>query len=61
MMKDAQKIDKKAIVAELREQDVKLKEIFDRRENLQKLIQEAGCYDEIWEMLFSDHEEHYSF
>lgn len=60
-MKDIKKIDKQAIVNELREQDVKLREIFDRREELKKLIQEAGCYDEIWEMLFSDHEAHYSF
>lgn len=60
-MKDTKKIDKKAIVAELREQDAKLKEIFDRREELAKLAKDAGCHDQIWEMLFSDHEAHYSF
>ena len=61
MMKDIKKIDKQAIVNELREQDVKLREILDRREELAKLVQEAGCYDEVWEMLFGDHEGHYSF
>ena len=60
-MKDIKKIDKQAIVNELREQDVKLREILDRREELAKLVQEAGCYDEVWEMLFGDHEGHYSF
>lgn len=60
-MKDIKKIDKQAIVNELREQDAKLREIFDRREELTKLVQEAGCYDEVWEMLFGDHEGHYPF
>ena len=54
-------IDKKAIVEELRKQDKQLKAIFDRREELEKIAKEAGCYDEIWEMLFGDHEGHYSF
>lgn len=54
-------IDKKAIVEELRKQDKQLKAIFDRREELAKIAKEAGCYDEIWEMLFGDHEGHYSF
>lgn len=54
-------IDKKTIVAELRKQDEQLRTIFDRREELAKIAKEAGCYDEIWEMLFGDHEGHYSF
>ena len=54
-------IAKKAIVEELRKQDKQLKAIFDRREELEKIAKEAGCYDEIWEMLFGDHEGHYSF
>lgn len=54
-------IDKKVIVAELRKQDEQLRAIFDRREELAKIAKEAGCYDEIWEMLFGDHEGHYSF
>ena len=54
-------IDKKAIVEELRKQDEQLKAIFERREELAKIAKEAGCHDEIWEMLFSDHEAHYSF
>ena len=54
-------IDKKAIVEELRKQDEQLRAIFDRREELAKITKEAGCYDEIWEMLFGDHEGHYSF
>ena len=54
-------IDKKAIVEELRKQDEQLRAIFDRREELAKIAEEAGCYDEIWEMLFGDHEGHYSF
>ena len=54
-------IDKKAIVAELRKQDEQLRAILDRREELAKIAEEAGCYDEIWEMLFGDHEGHYSF
>ena len=54
-------IDKKAIVAELRKQDEQLRAIFDRREELANIAREAECFDEIWEMLFTDHEEHYSF
>lgn len=54
-------INKKAIVEELRKQDEQLRTIFDRREELAKIAKEAGCYDEIWEMLFGDHEGHYSF
>lgn len=54
-------IDKKAIVEELRKQDEQLKAIFNRREELAKIAKEAECYDEIWEMLFGDHEAHYSF
>lgn len=54
-------IDKKAIVEELRKQDEQLKAIFERREELAKIVKEAGCYDEIWEMLFGDGEGHYSF
>ena len=54
-------IDKKAIVEELRKQDEQLKVILERREELAKITEEAGCYDEIWEMLYSDHEAHYSF
>ena len=45
-------IDKEAIVEELRKQDEQLKVIFERREELAKIVKEAGCYDEIWEMLF---------
>lgn len=54
-------IDKKAIVEELRKQDEQLKVIFERREELAKIAKEAGCYDEIWEMLFGDGEKHHSF
>lgn len=54
-------IDKKEIVEELRKQDEQLKAIFERREELAKIVKEAGCYDEIWEMLFGDGEGHYSF
>ena len=54
-------IDKKAIVAELRKQDEQLRAIFDRREELANIVREAECFDEIWEMLFTDHEAHYSF
>ena len=54
-------IDKNAIVAELRKQDEQLRAILDRREELAKIAEEAGCYDEIQEMLFGDHEGHYSF
>ena len=54
-------IDKKAIVAELRKQDEQLRAIFDRREELANIVREAECFDEIWEMLFTDHETHYSF
>ena len=54
-------IDKKAIVEELRKQDEQLRAIFYFREELEKIAKEAGCYDEIWEMLFGDHEGHYSF
>ena len=53
-------IDKKAIVAELRKQDEQLRAIFDRREELANIVREAECFDEIWEMLFTDHETHYS-
>ena len=53
-------IDKEAIVEELRKQDEQLKIILERREELAKITKEAGCYDEIWEMLF-DGEKHYSF
>ena len=54
-------INKKAIVEELCKQDEQLRAIFDRREELAKIAEEAECYDEIWEMLFGDHEGHYSF
>ena len=54
-------INKKAIVEELLKQDEQLRAIFDRREELAKIAKEAGCYDEIWEMLFADHEGHYYF
>ena len=54
-------IDKKASVAELRKQDEQLRAIFYRREELANIIREAECFDEIWEMLFADHEAHYSF
>jgi hypothetical protein len=54
-------INKKEIVEELRKQDEQLKAIFERREELAKIAKEAGCHDKIWEMLFSDHEAHYSF
>lgn len=54
-------IDKEAIVEELRKQDEQLKVILERREELAKITKEAGCYDEIWEMLFGDREGHYSF
>ena len=54
-------IDKEAIVEELRKQDEQLKVILERREELATIAEEAGCYDEIWEMLFGDHENHYSF
>lgn len=54
-------INKEAIVEELRKQDEQLRAILDRREELAKIAEEAGCYDEIWEMLFGDHEGHYSF
>lgn len=54
-------IDKKAIVEELRKQDEQLKVILERRKELEKITKEAGCYDEIWEMLFGDGEGHYSF
>lgn len=54
-------IDKKAIVEELLKQDEQLKAIFERREELAKIVKEAGCYDEIWEMLFGDGEKHHSF
>ena len=54
-------LDKKAIVEELLKQDEQLKAIFERREELAKIVKEAGCYDEIWEMLFGDGEKHHSF
>ena len=54
-------IDKKAIVKELRKQDEQLKAIFERRKELAKIAQEAGCYVKIWEMLLKDHEAHYTF
>lgn len=54
-------MDKKAIVEELRKQDEQLKVIFERREEIGKIIREAGCHGEIWDMLFSDHTSHYSF
>ena len=54
-------IDKKAIVEELRKQDDQLKVIFERREELGKIVRKAGCHSEIWDMLFDDHTSHYSF
>jgi hypothetical protein len=54
-------INEKAVVEELRKQDEQLKAIFERREELAKIAKEEGCYDRIWEMLFGDHETHYSF
>ena len=54
-------IDKKAIVEEIRKQDEQLRAIFDRREELANIVREAECFDEIWEMLFADHEAHYTF
>jgi hypothetical protein len=54
-------INKKAIVEELRKQDEQLRAIFKRREELGKIAREAGCHGKIWEMLYKDHEAHYTF
>lgn len=60
-MKNIKKINKKAILAELREQDIKLEEIFNRRKELAELAKKYGCHNDLWEKLFSDGKSHYNF
>lgn len=49
------------IVAILQEQDKILKEIFAKREELAELVKSKGIYDEVWEALYADGEQHYTF
>lgn len=50
-----------AIVKELQEQDKQMDAIRKRREELARLTKKADCYDEVWEMLYSDHKSHWEF
>ena len=57
----AEKISKKKLVEELKEQDQQINAIFARREELRDIAKEAGIYDKVWDMLHSDGESHWSF
>lgn len=53
-----------ALLATLRAQDEQLKKIFAEREAIrQKCLDEGGhrLYDEMWEALYKDGENHYDF
>lgn len=55
------KLEMEAIVTELLLQDVELKRIYKRREEIAEKAKKAGCHDEMWEMLFADGESHANF
>lgn len=48
-------------VEELRQQDIELQKIFNRRKELFRISLEANLYDETWEALYADGESHYTF
>ena len=54
-------LNKQNIVEQLRRQDEQINAILARREELRKITQENGCYDEIWDMLYSDNKSHWDF
>ena len=45
----------------LKAQDKELQKIFAEREKIAKQAEEMDRYDELWEMLYSDGENHYTF
>ena len=49
------------IVKELQEQDKIMNEIRERRKELAIMTKKANCYDEVWEMLYDDHQPHWEF
>ena len=50
----------KYVVKELQAQDKVLIDIFNKREEIAKEAKESGLFNELWEMLFTDGESHYS-
>ena len=45
----------------LKAQDKELQKIFAEREKIAEQAEEMNRYDELWEMLYSDGENHYTF
>ena len=45
----------------LKAQDKELQKIFAERERIAEQAEEMDRYDELWEMLYSDGENHYTF
>ena len=45
----------------LKAQDKELQKIFAEREKIAEQAEEMDRYDELWEMLYSDGENHYTF
>lgn len=45
----------------LKEQDKELHRLFAEREEIAKQAKAMDRYDELWEMLYSDGESHYTF
>ena len=54
-------LNKQNIVEQLRKQEELINAILAMREELRKITQENGCYDEIWDMLYSDNKSHWDF
>ena len=49
------------LVEILKAQDKELQKIFAEREKIAEQAEEMDRYDELWEMLYSDGESHYTF
>lgn len=57
-MNEMQKIK---MVIQLQEQEKVLEAIITRRKALAEQAKKAGCYDQVYEMLFGDGEKHWHF
>lgn len=49
------------MLEKLKAQDKELQKIFAEREEIAKQAEAMNRYDELWEMLYSDGENHYTF
>lgn len=55
------KLEMEVLVNELLVQDIELKKIYKRREEIAEMAKNADCYDKMWEMLYADGESHCEF